>query len=177
VRASGYTALILLTISMVIGLLLSSRVQSPRWPRFVTNDLHAFTTLVSLVFLAVHVAATIVDPYIHFGLAGALVPFAAGYRTWGMAVGIVATYLMLAIWISSQLQRQIGWRTWRALHYSVFAVYVFSIAHTIMAGEDATTTWGRWIALASVSIVSAATTVRLLQNRGVSGQRTQQTSS
>lgn len=165
VRASGYTALILLTVSMALGLLLSLRVGSRRWPRFLTNELHAFTTLVSLVFIGVHVATTIADPYIHFGLAGALVPFASGYRTWGMAVGIVATYLMIAVWVSSKLQRQIGWRTWRALHYAVFAVYVLAVAHTIMTGEDATSSWGRWTTIASVSIVGALTAVRAVDRR------------
>jgi methionine sulfoxide reductase heme-binding subunit len=162
VRASGYTALILLTLSMVIGLLLSLHLQSPRWPRWLTNDLHAFVSLVSLIFIAIHVVTTIIDPYIHFGLAGALVPFATGYATWGMAFGIVAAYLMLAVWISSQLQRQIGWRTWRTLHFSVYGVYVFSIAHTIMAGEDASGGWGRWIALVSVSIIGGLTALRML---------------
>ncbi len=167
VRASGYTALILLTVSMVLGLLLSMRVSSRRWPRFVTNQLHAFTTLVSLVFIGVHVGTTIVDPYVNFGLAGALVPFATGYRTLGMAVGIVATYLMVAIWISSRLQRQIGWRTWRALHYAVYAVYVLAIAHTITAGEDAATNWGRWTVIASAGIVGALTAARAVERRTV----------
>lgn len=166
VRASGYTALILLTLSMALGLLLSLGVHSPRWPRFLTNDLHAYTTLVSLIFIAVHIATTIADPYIHFGLAGALVPFATGYRTWAMAMGIVATYLMLAIWISSQLRRQIGWRTWRALHYAVYAVYGLSVAHTIWAGEDAGAGWGLSITLASVAVVAGLTAFRVIGGTG-----------
>jgi len=137
VRASGYTALALLTVSVVIVVLLGIRLQSPRWPRFLTNELHAFTSLVSLVFIAIHIATTIADPYIGFGITGALVPFATGYRTWAMAAGIVATYLMVAVWLSSKLLRQIGWRRWRALHYSVFIVYMLAIVHTIWAGEDA----------------------------------------
>jgi len=170
VRASGYTALALLTVSMVIGVLLGLRLQSPRWPRFLTNELHAFTSLVSLVFIAIHIATTIADPYIGFGITGALVPFATGYRTWAMAAGIVATYLMVAVWISSKLLRQIGWRRWRALHYSVFIVYMLAIVHTIWAGEDAGSGWGRWIAVASASIVAAATSVRLVRIRDASAR-------
>ena len=167
VRASGYTALVLLTLSMVLGLLLSLNVRSPRWPRFLTNDLHGFTTLVVLVFIAIHMVATVLDPFMHFGLAGALVPFASGYRTIGMAAGIVAGYLMVAVWITSRLQRLIGWRTWRTLHYAVFAVYVLSIAHTFATGEDASTSWGRWIVVGSVVLVAALTALRALGARAV----------
>ncbi len=161
VRASGYTALLLLTLSMVSGILMSLKVRSAWWPRALTNELHAFLSLVSLVFIGIHVVTTILDPYAAFGLAGALVPFATGYQTLGMATGIVATYLMLAVWISSQLQSRIGWRTWRALHYSVFAVYVLSVVHTLMAGEDGSTTWGVWMTVVSVVIVCGMTAVRV----------------
>ena len=167
VRASGYTALGLVTLSMVLGLLLSLNIRSPRWPRFLTNDLHGFTTLVALVFLAIHLVATVLDPFVHFGLAGALVPFASGYRPIGMAAGIVAAYLMLAVWITSRLQRRIGWRTWRQLHYAVFAIYVLSVAHTLLAGEDGSTSWGRWIVVGSVVLVATLTSLRTLGGRAV----------
>jgi sulfoxide reductase heme-binding subunit YedZ len=173
VRASGYTALVLLTLSMVLGLLLSLNVRSPRWPRFVTNDLHGFTTLVALVFIAIHLAATVLDPFMHFGLAGALVPFASGYRTIGMAAGIVAGYLMVAVWITSRLQRLIGWRTWRTLHYAVFAVYVLSIAHTLVTGEDGSTTWGRSIVVGSVVLVATLTALRALGARALPAKTAQ----
>ena len=45
VRASGDTALVLLTLSMVLGLLLGLNVRSARWPRFLTNELHGFTKI------------------------------------------------------------------------------------------------------------------------------------
>ena len=173
VRASGYTALVLLTLSMVLGLLLSLNIRSARWPRFLTNDLHGFTTLVALVFIAVHLVATVLDPFMHFGLAGALVPFASTYRTIGMAAGIVAGYLMLAVWITSRLQRRIGWRTWRTLHYAVFGVYVLAVAHTLLTGEDGATSWGRWITIGSVVLVSALTALRAMAGRAVPAKTAQ----
>jgi hypothetical protein len=41
-RASGYTALMMLTLSMVVGLVLGLQLHSPRWPRFLTTELHRF---------------------------------------------------------------------------------------------------------------------------------------
>jgi predicted ferric reductase len=173
VRASGYTALVLLTLSMVLGLLLSLNVKSARWPRFLTTDLHSFTTLVALVFVGIHMVATVLDPFMHFGLSGALVPFASGYRPIGMAAGIVATYLMLAVWVSSRLQKRIGWHRWRKLHYAVFVVYAFAVAHTLLTGEDGSTTWGRWIVVSSVVLVSALTALRAMGARAVPAKTAQ----
>src|SRR5262249_56524643 len=54
-RAGGMVAYILLTRSVALGLALSMRWQRPRWPRLFTNEMHSFLTLLSLVFIAVHV--------------------------------------------------------------------------------------------------------------------------
>ena len=53
-RAGGLTAYVLLTLAVALGLALSLRWQSPRWPRLITNDLHRFLTLLSLAFIAIH---------------------------------------------------------------------------------------------------------------------------
>lgn len=54
-RAAGYTAFALLTASVALGLLLSSPLRPTRWPRFATTELHRFVTLLTLLFIAIHV--------------------------------------------------------------------------------------------------------------------------
>ena len=161
-RASGFTALILLTLSMTVGLALSLKLHSPRWPRFLTTELHRFVTLTALVFVALHTVAVMVDFYMHFRLAEVLLPFATSYRPLGMALGITASYVLLAVWVSSLLQRRIGWRAWRSLHYAAFAAYAFSALHTILVGEDAVATWGRWTVVASIALVGGLACLRFL---------------
>jgi len=164
-RASGYTALVMLTLSMVMGLVLSLRLHSPRWPRFVTTELHRFVTLTALVFVGLHTVAVYVDPYMRFSAAAVLVPFHSPYRPLGMALGITASWLLLAVWISSQLQRRIGWRSWRRLHYGAFAVYALAVVHTIVLGEDTTSAWGRWLVIGSVLVVTCLAAARALDRR------------
>jgi predicted ferric reductase len=164
-RAGGFTALLLLTLSMAIGMALGLRLHSPRWPRYVTTELHRFVTLTALVFVGIHSAAIAADPYMHFRLVDVLVPFAGSYRPLGMALGITASYLLLALWISSLLQRQIGWRSWRTLHYAAFAAYAFSVVHTILVGSDASSEWARWSVLASVAVVGGLAGLRFLGER------------
>ena len=163
-RASGFTALILLTLSMVVGLALSLRLHSPRWPRFLTTELHRFVTLTALVFIGIHTLAILVDPYMHFGAAEVLIPFASSYRPLGMALGITASYVLLALWLSSLIQRRIGWRAWRLLHYGAFAAYAFSVVHTIMLGEDEAAAWGRWTVVAGIVLVGALASLRFLDD-------------
>ena len=112
-RAGGFLAYILLTLAVAAGLVLRNRWQSTRWPRFVTNELHGYLSLLALVFITVHVLAVLVDPFTRFGLAEILVPLWSHYRPVWMGLGTVALYLLVAVWLSSQLRARISHRTWR----------------------------------------------------------------
>src|SRR5437588_11201851 len=79
-RGAGIVSLILLTAVVCLGILTSVHWQRPGWPRFLTAQLHQSISLLSLVFLAIHIVVAVVDPYTSLGLA-AIVPFASGYRT------------------------------------------------------------------------------------------------
>ena len=160
-RAAGYTALVLLTASILLGLLLSLKVASPRWPRFLTNDVHEYITLMALVFIAIHGFAILIDPFMRFGWGDVLVPLGTAYHPMAMALGIVAGYLALAIWLSSRVRKQIGFRMWRRLHYATFLVYTFSCVHSLLIGNDRTTTWGRGVVVMSVVLVVALTAIRV----------------
>lgn len=44
-RAGGFTAYILLALAVIVGLALSTKLQSPsRWPRLINSELHNFPT-------------------------------------------------------------------------------------------------------------------------------------
>jgi hypothetical protein len=62
-RATGLVTLLLLTASMLLGIITAGRFASERWPRFLTVGLHRNITLLVLVFLALHVGTTVVDTY------------------------------------------------------------------------------------------------------------------
>jgi predicted ferric reductase len=148
-RAAGYTAFALLTVSVALGLVLSSSLRSTRWPRFATTDLHRFVTLLTLVFIGVHVAMAMLDRFISFSLVEVLVPFASHYRPLWMGLGIVSAYLAAAVWASSWLQRRIGYAWWRRLHFATFAVYAGAAAHGLGSGSDTGWAWSRAIYVAS----------------------------
>ncbi len=141
-RAGGWTAYALLTLAVAIGLLLSTQVQSPsRWPRLLNSELHNFLSLLSTIFLAMHILAVWVDPFTHFGWSAILIPFVSSYRTVWMGLGIVAVYLGIAIGISTWVRPLIGYTWWRKLHILTLGVYIMATIHGIGTGSDTQTAW------------------------------------
>jgi len=64
-RTGGFTAYILLTLAVAVGLALTMRLQSPSyWPRLLNSELHNFLTLLSVVFVGVHILAVWIDPFL-----------------------------------------------------------------------------------------------------------------
>ena len=151
-RAGGFTAYILLTLAIAVGLMLSAQVQSPsRWPRLLNSELHNFLTLLSTIFLGVHILAVWIDPFTHFGWNEVFLPFVSHYRPVWMALGIVALYLGIAIGISTWLRPRIGYTWWRRLHVLTLGVYALATIHAIATGSDTQTPWA--FAIYAISIV------------------------
>jgi hypothetical protein len=165
-RAGGLVSYVLLTAAVGLGLVLRNRWQSSRWPRLVTNELHGYVSLLALVFIVVHVLAVAVDPFTHFGLRAVVVPFATHYRPVWMSLGIVALYLLLAVWVSSRLRRRIGHRLWRRIHVLAFAVYAAATLHGLGTGSDTRTVWAAGLYAGSVGLVGTLLAVRLLAPAG-----------
>lgn len=155
-RAGGWTAYALLTLAVVVGLLLSTQVQSPsRWPRLLNSERHNFLSLLSTIFLGVHILAVWVDPFTHFGWRDILVPFASQYRPLWMALGIVSVYLGLAIGLSTLLRSRIGYGWWRRLHILTLGIYVLATIHGIGTGSDTQTWWAFGCYAASIVLVGS----------------------
>jgi predicted ferric reductase len=153
-RAGGWTAYALFTLAVIVGLLLSTQVQSPsRWPRLINSELHNFLSLLGTIFLGIHILAVWIDPFTHFGWRDILIPFVSSYRTLWMALGIVAVYLGIAIGVSTLLRSRIGYTWWRKLHVLTLGIYVLATIHGIGTGSDTQTKWALSIYITSSIIV------------------------
>lgn len=161
-RAGGMTAYVLLTGAVVLGLALSLRWQSPRWPRIINAELHNYVTLLATIFVGVHIVAVAIDPFTAFGWSEILLPFASHYQPFWMALGIVAAYLGIAIGISTLLRPRIGYALWRRLHTLTLAVYALVSLHGIVIGTDTRSWWALATYAVSIVLVGALFTLRLL---------------
>ena len=166
-RAAGLVAWVLLAASMVVGLMLSTKVAGKRVRPNWIQDLHRGLSGLAVAFVGVHVAAAIGDSFIHFGAADVLVPGASGWRPWAIAWGIVSMYLMVAVEGSSLLRKHLPKHLWRKLHYLSFPLFITATTHALTAGTDMSTTAG----IAAVSLVSAGlvalTTLRVADEMGI----------
>jgi sulfoxide reductase heme-binding subunit YedZ len=168
-RGSGAVALLLLTLSLVLGVLDVRRLQSPRWPRFVIDTLHRNAALLALVFLALHILTTVLDRFVSIPLIDAFVPFIGSYRTFWLGLGAVACDLMLAVILTSLLRQRLGYNSWRAAHWLVYACWPIAVLHGFGTGSDAGKAWLLTINIACIATVLAAVVVRLLPARPARG--------
>jgi methionine sulfoxide reductase heme-binding subunit len=136
-RGAGAVSLLLLTASACMGLVTVTRFQAAGWPRFFNYELHRRISLLSVVFLAVHVLAAVLDPFTSLGLGSALVPFVSAYRPLPVALGVIALYLVAALVATSLLRRHVGQKAWRLIHWASYAMWPLALMHGITAGTDA----------------------------------------
>lgn len=134
-RSAGLVSFGLLTLSVWLGLALSTRLLGTRRQKALVAW-HRTVVWAALWTLVLHVGAVLLDPVLHFGVAAALVPFAAPWKPVAVGAGAVAGWLSLVLATSFRARRWIGQRTWRKLHYASFAAFALALGHALFAGTD-----------------------------------------
>jgi methionine sulfoxide reductase heme-binding subunit len=140
-RATGIVSLVLLTMTLVLGILTAGRVRSPSWPAVVQSDLHKRVSVLAIVFLALHVLTSVLDTYVHLGWTSIVVPFSSSYQPLWTGLGAVAVDLMVAVAVSSALRQRISARTWRGIHWLAYGSWPLAMAHALGEGTDGFTLW------------------------------------
>jgi Ferric reductase like transmembrane component len=154
-RATGLAALVLLTASVVLGVLTSVRFARPSWPRFVTVALHRNVSLLAVIFTGLHVVTTVTDPYASISVISAVVPFTSPYRRIWLGLGAMAFDLLLAVLITSLLRVRVGLRAWRLVHWAGYLCWPVALIHALGTGTDGA---ARWVlaAIAACAVAVAA---------------------
>ena len=113
-RGTGAVALVLLTISVVLGILGSLRFAvAPRWPRFAIDTLHRDVSLLVIVLLVVHIITSVLDSFAPIKLTDAVIPFVSSYRPLWLGLGALAFDILLALVVTSLVRRRLGYGRWR----------------------------------------------------------------
>jgi hypothetical protein len=149
-------ALLLLTASMVIGILDLSRWQSERWPRFVVDGVHRTVSLLAVAVVSIHVLMTAADGFTPIGLTDAVIPFASPYRRLWLGLGTLAFDLLLAVAVTSILRGRLGRRAWRAVHWGAYACWPLALVHGLGTGTDTPVPWTLLLTVACLLAVLAA---------------------
>lgn len=143
-RSSGITSFGLLTISMWLGLGVTTRIFDGLFDRPWVYEVHRFSSLLALAFAGLHVVALLLDPYIGYNVATILLPGASPYRPLATAAGVLGLYLAAVVIGSFYVKQSLGHRTWRMIHYTSVGMFVLLLLHGLFAGTDSGSTWMKY---------------------------------
>jgi hypothetical protein len=160
-RAAGLVAFAVLTLSVWLGLSMSTRIVPPRY-RARLLPLHRTLAWTGLSLVGLHAGALLADPTLHFAPSAVLVPFASAWRPAAVAAGVMAGWLSLALAASFCMRRFIGQRGWRRLHYASFAAFLLALGHALASGTDLAGLGGPIVAAVAGGPVLFLTLVRIL---------------
>ncbi len=159
-RAGGVLAYVLVSASVLAGILLAGKVRVPGLPRFAVEDVHRFLGILAGSFIAVHVGSVALDSVVPFHLSQLVVPFTAGYRPLATGLGVVALELLLAVAVTNHLRSRLPYRVWRRAHYLTLAVWLLATVHGILSGTDRHQTWLLVLYATAVAAVAGAAALR-----------------
>jgi len=161
-RATGLVTMLLLTASVLLGILTTGRFAGDSWPRFLTVGLHRNLALLTVTFLALHVATTVVDQFVSIPVAAAFIPFASSYKAVWLSLGAVALDLLVALVATSLVRNRLGLRAWRWVHWAAYICWPVALAHGLGAGTDRGTLWVFLLTIACAAAVAGVATWRFV---------------
>ena len=140
-RATGLMALVLLTLTMVFGMTTTTRARARNWPGFAQQEMHRRISILSVVFLGLHVLTSVMDTFVNIPLAAVVIPFTSKYQGFWLGLGAVALDLMIAVFVTSLLRERMRPATWRAVHWLAYLSWPVALAHAFGMGTDAGEGW------------------------------------
>jgi sulfoxide reductase heme-binding subunit YedZ len=135
-RATGVVTLVLLTAVVVLGMVVNRQGRLPGLPRFGVTGLHRNISLLSVVFLAIHVVTAIADPYVTIGLAATVIPFASPYKPLWLGLGALSLDLIAALILTSLARGRMSPRIWRGIHWLAYAAWPLAVLHSVGSSTD-----------------------------------------
>jgi sulfoxide reductase heme-binding subunit YedZ len=164
-RAAGIVALVLASLAVSLGLLMSTKLLRKRGPDLLA--VHEILSISAIVAIAVHGLALVGDKYLHPSLVDVAVPFVGSYKSGWTSLGIIAGWGTALLGLSYYARRWIGAKRWRSLHRLTAVVWLAGLVHAVGEGTDAGQLWF----LAMLAIVVAPALMLLVTRLARGGPR------
>lgn len=170
-RASANVSWALLLASVLLGVLLTTRVlrkiDSPAWLR----DLHGWVGGLSLAFAGIHMATLIADNYVTFRLVDVLVPFASSWKPVPVAFGIATFWMLVAVQTTSLMMRRIPRTLWRRVHTLSYLLFATSVVHALGSGSDVGAPLFTWFSVGVAMVGTTVACIRWVAGRSIDRKR------
>jgi ferredoxin-NADP reductase len=137
---------------------------NPSW----LMDLHRWLSGLSVVFVGIHMASLFIDKYAAFTLQDLFIPFHSHYHKiswlggWPVALGVICTYILIAVQTTSLMMKKLPRKYWKAIHYSSYALVLLVSFHAGWSGTDVRAWAYRITALILITLTTVALIVRIL---------------
>ena len=163
-RAAGFAALVLASLAVSLGLLMSTKLLKGR-----TADLrtaHDTLALATIVAIVVHGVSLLGDSFLHPSILDISLPLVSSYKTFLTSLGIVGGWGLIPLGLSYYARRWVGAVRWRKLHRFTALAWLLGLVHALGEGTDAGQVWFlAMVALVAVPALALLTT-RLARRGG-----------
>jgi len=150
-RAAGFAALVLASLAVSLGLLMSTKLVKGK-----TTDLraaHDTLALATIVAIVVHGVSLLGDSFLHPSIVDISIPFASSYKTFWTSLGIVGGWGLIVLGLSYYARRWVGAVRWRKLHRFTALAWLLGLGHALGEGTDAGQLW--FLAMVAVVAIPA----------------------
>lgn len=161
-RGTGTVALVVFTLSLVMGVVARSGRTAFGLSRFGINEVHRTAALTGVGLIVVHVTSLLLDPWAQLRLVDLVVPFLGARRPLWLGLGTVAIDLLLVITVVSLLRDRVGPRVFRTVHWATYLLWPVALLHGLGNGTNTGSLWFTAVAVACSAAVLAALLWRLL---------------
>jgi predicted ferric reductase len=133
---AGLSAMALLTLNILLGLMLSTRYQPPKrwwpWGRRRIFDVHNWTAYIALGLVFLHPVLLLCSASAKFHIIDVIWPAASpGQRLYNF-LGAITFYLVTFVVVTSYLRKRLGFALWKSLHYVAYAAAAVLFVHGIL---------------------------------------------
>ena len=136
VRSSGIVAYLLLTASVIWGLVISGKFAKEWAPGVVSMTVHSTISWLAVMLSLIHAVLLLLDDYFTYTLGDIFIPFTGEYRPVFVGLGTSAFWTILLISLSFPFKKRLGHKSWKWLHYGSYIAFLMVSAHGIFAGTD-----------------------------------------
>lgn len=161
-RGTGIVALIMFTITMVLGIVTRSGRAVPGLGRFGVADVHRTAALTGTGLIALHMGSLFFDPYAQLKLVDFIFPFLGAYKPLWLGLGTLAVDLLVVVTVVSLLRHRVGPRAFKAVHWLTYVLWPLALVHSLGNGTNAASSWFLGIVAGCSTAVGIAVIWRLL---------------
>lgn len=160
-RGTGVALIVILTLSVLLGIVGAGRNAGGALPAFVPQSLHRNLSILALALTTAHAITAVADEFVDIRWWQAISPFGATYKPLWLGLGTLAFDLMVLLAFSTLARRALGHQAWVRIHQLGYAVWPLAFAHGAGIGTDAGLTWVRWLSFGCAGVLLVAIAFRL----------------